>query len=82
MWKENDSLGRKSSLDGNDLPVQRYTYMSIESNADGIATENNVANIPANQEIAKISVVADDEQNAQFIRVENVTDVNFYVWLD
>ena len=44
VWKENDSLGRKSSLDRNDLPVQRDTDMSIESNADGITRENNVSN--------------------------------------
>ena len=54
--------------------------MPIESNADGMATENNVADIPENQEIAEIPVVADNEQNAQFVRVENVTDVNLNVW--
>ena len=82
VWKENISLSRNSSLEGNDLSVKSDTDMSIDSKADDIATENNIINIPANQEIAEIPPVADNEQNTQFVCEENVTDVNLNVWLN
>ena len=82
VWKENISLSRNSSLEGNDLSVKSDTDMSIDSKADDIATENNIINIPANQEIAEIPLVADNEQNTQFVCEENVTDVNLNVWLN